>query len=299
MSNPSDPGNADERPSTSSASSDQTASASNGDFPQVQAFLDETEALYQLLEGRDDEVYRMVTQFKDWTLHHVIAHLHIFNWAADLSMHKGDAFTRFYSDLQKTMASGGTMLQFTDHWLDQEQDGVRGRDLLESWHDFALAFGKRARTKDPRQRVQWAGPEMSIRSSVTARQMETWAHAQEIYDALGVERVEDDRIQNIVVLGIKTFGWTFVNRGLSVPEPAPYVRLTAPSGAVWEWNEVQRDNRVEGSAVEFCRVVTQTRNFADTQLIAVGDTATRWMSVAQCFAGPPMDPPAPGTRHPE
>ena len=35
---------------------------------------------------------------------------------------------------------------------------------------------------DPKKRLKWAGPEMSARSSVTARQMETWAHGQELFD---------------------------------------------------------------------------------------------------------------------
>ena len=52
---------------------------------------------------------------------------------------------------------------------------------------------------DPKARVKWAGPDMSIRSSITARQMETWAHAQEVFDILGLERVESDRIRNIAI----------------------------------------------------------------------------------------------------
>jgi hypothetical protein len=53
---------------------------------------------------------------------------------------------------------------------------------------------------------------------------------------------------------------------------------------------------VRGDALEFCQVVTQTRNVADTALEVVGDVATRWMSIAQCFAGGPVDPPKPGER---
>jgi uncharacterized protein (TIGR03084 family) len=76
----------------------------------------------------------------------------------------------------------------------------------------------------------------------------------------------------------------------------PYVRLTSPSGALWEWNDPATVERVEGSAVEFCRVVTQTRNLRDTKLAVTGDSARQWMESAQCFAGPPERPPAPGTR---
>lgn len=114
---------------------------------------------------------------------------------------------------------------------------------------------------------------------------------------MGVEREEHDRIKNIVVIGVNTFGWTFTNRGEEVPEDKPYLRLMAPSGEIWEWHEPSGSNFIDGTAVEFCRVVTQTRNIADTNLKVVGDTATHWMTIAQCFAGQPNDPPAPGARY--
>jgi uncharacterized protein (TIGR03084 family) len=137
---------------------------------------------------------------------------------------------------------------------------------------------------------------MSVRSSITARLMETWAHGQEIYDALGVERVDTDRIRSIADLGVRTYRWTFANRGLAAPGEPPHVRLRAPSGAAWTWNEPSETSLVEGDAGEFCQVVTQVRALADTRLRVVGDVATRWMAIAQCFAGPVSDPPAPGTR---
>ena len=74
------------------------------------------------------------------------------------------------------------------------------------------------------------------------------------------------------------------------------MRLVAPSGAIWEWNEPSETDKVEGSALEFCQVVTQGRNVADTQLEYTGESATKWMPIAQCFAGGPADPPKPGER---
>ena len=96
----------------------------------------------------------------------------------------------------------------------------------------------------------------------------------------------------------KTFGWTFVNRGQQPPGPAPYVELTAPSGDVWSFNEYSEESFVEGSAVEFCHVVTQGRHIQDVNLTVCGDVAHEWMAVAQCFAGPPENPPEPGSRLP-
>ena len=78
--------------------------------------------------------------------------------------------------------------------------------------------------------------------------------------------------------------------------PKSFQFLTGPSGAVWEWNRADDSNRITGSAVEFCQVVTQGRNILDTKLEVVGNAASQWMSIAQCFAGAPSDPPRPGER---
>jgi len=149
---------------------------------------------------------------------------------------------------------------------------------------------------DPKARLQWAGPSMSARSSITARLMETWAHGQEIYDHLGIERHNTDRIQGIVVLGVNTFAWTYKARGAEPPGPLPRVELVSPTGAHWVFGETSDSGSITGTAVSFCQVVTQTRNIADTDLVVSGAIAADWMSKAQCFAGPPSVPPAPGTR---
>jgi len=262
-------------------------------FPQIQDFRDECEALAEVLEPLGDAAFEQPTLFKGWTLHDVVAHLHIFNWAADASIHDPERFDRWWADLQRRIAGGRNLREATDDWLGAE----RNRAVFERWRAFYPEMCERLEGVDPKLRVKWAGPSMSARSSVTARQMETWAHGQEVWDVLGIERVDTDRIRNVAVLGVKTFGWSYRVRGLEVPAETPTVRLKAPSGAVWEWNDSASDNRVEGTATEFCQVVTQVRHVADTELRTTGPVATEWMSIAQCFAGPPETPPAPGTRH--
>ena len=255
-------------------------------------FRDESQALYRLLERLNDDEFDRATLFKGWTVNDVIGHLHMWNWAADLSLQDGDAFQAWIATLMKDIVSGG-LRQFENKWL----DGRQGKALLNEWRDFYLPMSERFAAAEPKTRVRWAGPDMSVRSAITARLMETWAHGQAVYDLLGEERKDTDRIRNIAQLGINTFGWTFKNRGLDVPPNPPRVRLTAPSGDTWEWNTENTTDSVEGSATEFCQVVTQTRNIADTKLKTRGDTAAEWMAIAQCFAGPPEEPPLPGSRH--
>jgi uncharacterized protein (TIGR03084 family) len=261
-------------------------------FPQVGDFLDECDALSGLLEPLSDGDFETRTQFKGWTIHDVVAHLHHWNVAAELSLRDAAGFRAFMKPVGEGLARGRPLVEIAEEWL----GGLRGRALFEEWRRFARELADRYAAADPKARVPWAGPDMSVRSSVTARLMETWAHGQEVYDALGAERVDGDRIRNVAQLGVNTFGWTFRNRGLEVPAEVPCVHLVAPSGATWEWNAGSGGGRVEGSASEFCQVVTQVRSLGDTQLRITGETARRWMSIAQCFAGAPSDPPAPGTR---
>jgi uncharacterized protein (TIGR03084 family) len=255
-------------------------------------FRDESDAIFALLEPLDDGDWTRKTQFKQWTINDIVAHLHIGNYMADLSLNDETAFAAFMKKLIAPAKPGASRLASTHAWL----DGVRNRDLLNRWREFYREMTDRFASADPKKRVKWVGPDMSVLSSITARLMETWAHGQAIYDLLGVERRDGDRIKNVAVIGINTFGWTFANRKSPVPADRPYVRLTAPSGVVWEWNSPSESNRIEGNAVEFCQVVTQTRNIADTKLKVTGATATSWMSIAQCFAGPPENPPAYHTR---
>ena len=61
-----------------------------------------------------------------------------------------------------------------------------------------------------------------------------------------------DRIKNVAVMGVNMFGWTFATNKQTPPAIVPHVRLTAPSGAIWTWNEPSETDLVEGSATEFC-----------------------------------------------
>ena len=244
--------------------------------------------LYELVRTLDADAWERPTPFKNWTVNDVIAHLHTTDRVAHLALTDADEFRAMATRRERAISSSGS--------ASTRFELPTGPELGACWHDYLGELCDLLGRTDARARIPWFGPDMSARMFATARQMETWAHGQDIYDLLRVPRTNTDRIKNIAVIGVRTFGWTFVNRGLDVPAVAPYVRLTAPSGAIWEWGEPETPDHVEGSAVEFCHVVTQGRNIADTDLAVAGETASRWMAIAQCFAGGPEEPPTPGQR---
>ncbi len=255
-------------------------------------FRDESDALFALLDTLDDSDWAREAQFKHWTPNDIVAHLHMSNYAADLSLRGGDEFTAFVRRLAELGRNAARHLDATHAWL----GGIKNRDLLLRWRDFYREMADRFVVAEPKKRVKWFGPDMSVLSSISARLMETWAHGQALYDLFGKTRIDTDRIKTIAIIGINTFGWTFANRGIEPLDVRPNVRLTAPSGALWEWPQADSDNLIEGAAVEFYQVVAQTRNIADTSLKVADKTTTTWIAIAQCFAGPPENLPPPGTR---
>ncbi|MEM0989214.1 MAG: TIGR03084 family metal-binding protein [Pseudomonadota bacterium] len=259
---------------------------------QADDFLAESQALHALIADLGPNDFGRATLFKGWTIDQILQHLHYFNRMAVLSLQHGAAFRAEYAAFEQALRVERSMLGITDRLL----QGLCGTALRDAWIAGASALAEAFADVDPKARVPWAGPDMSARSAVTARLMETWAHGQAIWDLLGRQRQDHDRIRNIAHLGVATYGWTFQNRGETPPDPVPHVRLAAPSGAVWSWGAPSTREQITGPATAFCQVVAQTRNVADMALTVTGPNAGRWMAIAQCFAGPPEDPPAPGTR---
>jgi uncharacterized protein (TIGR03084 family) len=117
--------------------------------------------------------------------------------------------------------------------------------------------------------------------------MEYWAHGQDVADAVGRQRQPTSRLRHICHLGVRTRGFSYTIRGLTPPDTDVHVRLTGPDGDTWTWGDPAARDRVEGSAVDVCLVVTQRRVVDDTGLAVTGPAATEWMSIAQAFAGGP------------
>lgn len=257
-----------------------------------QDLLAETAELGDFLKTLGEQDWSTTTLFMNWTPWDVVAHLHFFDEVSMTSLAGPEEFAASQKRVVEGIVAGHTGQGMARKSLGQ----YHFTELVERWQETNAAMVEQLAASDPKRRLPWFGPDMGVQMFTTARFMETWAHGQAIYDLKRVVREPTDRLKNIVAIGIKTFGWTFVNRKLEIPGPPPHVRLVAPSGEIWEYNDPSESERIEGAAVDFCMTVTQVRNVADTDLRVTGDVSTRWMEIAQCFAGGPVDPPTPGYR---
>lgn len=249
----------------------------------------ETVALRELLEGLEDGTggWDRPTPAAGWSVRDQVTHLAFFDDAAVLSANDRDRFT---SELVPALRAGQT----TPDTIAADHRAMAPGDVLD-WFDRARSgLLTTFEALDPSLRVPWFGPPMSAASSLTARIMETWAHGQDVADALARTRTPTERLRHVVHIGVGARAFSYLAHGREVSTTPVRVELVAPDGATWAWGPEDATDRVTGPALDFALLVTQRRHRVDTALSAEGDAADGWLSIAQAFAGPPGPGRAPG-----
>ena len=232
-----------------------------------------------------DPRWDLATPAAGWAVRDQISHLAYFDDAGRMAMVDPDAFAGL---VEEFLAITGDPMEV--HLAMGRAMG--GHELLGWWDGAHRGMVETFASADPSARVPWFGPPMGTLSFVSARLMETWAHGQDVCDALGVERTPTARLRHIAHIGVRARPFSYAVRGMDVPPGRIDVVVTAPDGSEWRWEIGDAADggpvaTVTGTALDFCLVVTQRRNVADTGLVVQGDLAEEWISIAQAFAGPP------------
>ncbi|HZT64641.1 MAG TPA: TIGR03084 family metal-binding protein [Acidimicrobiales bacterium] len=239
----------------------------------------EHDELDRLVAALDESGWDTPTPAEGWAVRDEISHLAFFDETARLAATDADGFA---ASVAEAMADP---VGYSDAPIERGR-AMSGAEVLDWWRraraDVLEVFG----SLDPAARIPWYGPAMSAMSFATARLMETWAHGQDVFDAVGAARQPSDRLRHVCHIGVRAINYSFTVHGRPVPTTPVRVELAGPAGDQWSWGEESAPDRVTGDALDFALVVTQRRHLADTGLSVEGPVATEWMSIAQAFAGP-------------
>jgi uncharacterized protein (TIGR03084 family) len=250
-------------------------------MPDIAPLLDDLTAEQSALDGRvaglDDRGWHTATPAAGWDVLDSVSHLAYFDETARMALADPDAFA-VHAEAYAAPGAG-------------RDDVALGRSLgpdalLERWRTSRRAFEEAARSVEPRTRVPWYGPPMGVASFVTARIMETWAHGQDVADALGLPPVVSARLRHVCHIGVGARAYAFMIHGVTDPGDPVRVEASRPDGETWVWGPPDARDRLLGPALDMALVFTQRRHPDDTLLVADGPTASAWLAVAQCFAGP-------------
>ena len=248
--------------------------------PIIDDLQSESEALDALVAPLAAEQWALPTPAPGWTIAHQIAHLSWTDRVALTSITDEPAFGELVADAQHRMAT------FVDDAA-EESAAAPPAELLADWRRTRNALHAALRDVPEGRKLLWFGPPMSSASMATARLMETWAHGLDVADALGVGVAPSTRLKSIAHLGVRTRDFAFTVHGRTPPAEPFRVELTAPDGGLWAWGPEDAAQRVRGSALDFCYLVTQRRPRAELDVVAEGPDAQTWLTIAQAFAGPP------------
>ncbi|HVU73195.1 MAG TPA: TIGR03084 family metal-binding protein [Mycobacteriales bacterium] len=228
----------------------------------------EGDELDDLVAPLTAEGWATATPADGWSVRTTIAHLHVSD-EAGLASTRGDDLTPYIPAI-----------------LEPAFDGSDA-ELLAAWRAGRAALQTAVLAVPDGQKLPWFGPPMSPIAFFTARLMETWAHGQDIADALGVRRAPTARLRHVCEIGFRTRAWSYTVAERVPPDVAVRVALTAPDGSIWTWGPEDAPERVTGSAHDFALLVTQRRHRDDLALAADGPAADEWLAIAQAYAGFP------------
>lgn len=233
-----------------------------------------------LVADLPDDRWATPTPAAGWTVAHQIGHLAWTDRAALLAATDGEGFAAQLTEAWKNPHG------FVDEGAEAESRRPP-RELLADWRTTRDRLAEVLLAVPAGTKLPWYGPPMSAASMATARLMETWAHGQDVADALGASTAATDRLKHIARLGVRTRDFAYSVNQLTPPAEEFRVELAAPDGTVWAWGPEDAPQRVTGPAEDFCLLVTQRVDRDGTALSATGADADAWLRIAQAFAGPP------------
>ncbi|MFF4291225.1 TIGR03084 family metal-binding protein [Streptomyces sp. NPDC001633] len=248
----------------------------------------ESEELDALVAGLPAGRWAEATPAEGWTIAHQIAHL---AWTDRQALRSATDPEGFARAAREALASP---LTFVDEAAEAGAAGPPA-ELLADWRAGRERLLRVLAERPAGEKLPWFGPPMSALSMATGRLMETWAHGQDVADALGVGRLPTARLRHVARIGVRARDFSYAAHQLTPPAEDFRVELRAPDGTVWAYGPAGAGQRVTADALEFCLLVTQRAHRDDLPSVrAEGAEAERWLGIAQAFAGPPGKGRAPG-----
>ncbi|MFI6509017.1 TIGR03084 family metal-binding protein [Streptosporangium sp. NPDC050855] len=239
----------------------------------------ECDELDALVADLDDSRWDEETPAPGWTIKHQIGHLSFVFRIAGLAASEPETF--------KAVTSGaGADFNGAVNAALAEYLRLTPTELLDRWRKERGACIEALAAAPPERPVPWLVRPLPPAVLACAGLMETFAHGQDVRDALGVTRTAHERLRHVCGFAALTWEFGYQARGLTPPATAFRYELTGPSGETWAFGPEDAEQRITGPALDFCLLVTRRRHRDDLAVTATGADADQWLDIAQAYRGP-------------
>jgi uncharacterized protein (TIGR03084 family) len=185
------------------------------------------------------------------------------------------------------MFAGGrgatTIDEVVDDWVAADRGESPAR-LLGRWRRGTTALLASFDATDLRRRFPWATGELAARTLASTRLAETWIHAGDVADAMGVTQQPTDRLRHIARLAWRSLPYAFARGGRAM-HGAVAAALRGPGGDTWSFEpDEPAATTITGDAGDWCLVAARRRDAASTTLRGEGPDASDVLALVRTYA---------------
>jgi uncharacterized protein (TIGR03084 family) len=249
--------------------------------PVVQDLADQHAELADIVVGLPDAVWHAPTRCVGWDVSDVVLHLSQSDELAIGSL--AGRFTEVTNELTGGLRPA-TSVDDSAALMVERQRGIEPVELLARWRSDSGQLVEMLGHMDLSQRVAWVAGELSARTLATTRLAETWIHAGDIAESLGIELAATGRLRHIARLAWRTLPYAFASAGLSMSGPVAF-GLTSPSDEIWDFLPDEDPlTTVRGPAIELCNVAARRIDPASTSLHGDGPDLVNVLELVRTYA---------------
>jgi uncharacterized protein (TIGR03084 family) len=249
--------------------------------PVVEALVAQQTELAEILSVLGEAEWHNPTRCEGWDVADVVLHL------AQTDEMAISSATGQFPDVAETLAGELGSASSVDEKAALMVERERGRptsDLLGRWASGAARLVGVLDGMDLSTRVSWVAGELSARTLATTRIAETWIHAGDVADAVGVKLLPTDRLRLIARLAWRTLPYAFASAGLTMHGPAAF-RLTSPQGEPWDYlPDSPRSTTISGPPTELCAVAARRVDPSSTSLTGEGPDVDQILALVRTYA---------------
>ena len=245
------------------------------------ALAAQQEELADVLGALTDAQWRAPTRCAGWDVADVVLHLAQTDAMAVASAH--GRFAEFVRELSAGAGPANSVDESAARMVERER-GAHPAQLYERWRDCAAQLIDVLGAMDLSTRLSWVAGELAARTLATTRMAETWIHAGDVADAVGVILVPTARLRLIARLAWRTLPYAFASAGKTMAGPVA-LRLEGPDGEGWDFEpDAPVVTTVRGPATELCAVAARRVDPSTTTLRAEGPDAAAVLSLIRTYA---------------
>jgi uncharacterized protein (TIGR03084 family) len=239
-------------------------------FDDLEAELDR---LDEILSGLSDDQWAVPSLAAGWSVADVVLHL--------AQSEESVVAVTTGAGIGERPPAGMSVDQAMDYLVSAQR--AEPSEVFGRWQAARLAAVAALRSADPARPLEWIEAPLKPATMATTRLAETWAHALDITEPLGIDLPDTDRLAHIAWLAHRSLAYAFTLAGEG-SQPI-HCRLITPDGlAVWEYGSAGAESGITGMAGEFCRVAAQRLAPEQSGLQASGPHGDLALRIVRTYA---------------